>query len=173
MSEAKITLHVETLTDSSYVPSFTARISVKSAEGITPCIFVHQYVPKLPCADATYEFMNVAYYDELNSVPDYLKSQREPGLVRKSSVEKGLPSQEELEDFIATVEHDVKRLIAQVNTTTVSGLCRDVEITAETITQTVSEDCENSTEELDTGGSDLAPGVVTLTFAGTTIAEIN
>lgn len=170
MSEATLKLHIETLTDSSYVPSFTVRISVAESSGITPCIFVHQYVPKLPCSDATYSFVNVAYYDELSSVPDYLQDRKTAGLVRLSTVEKGLPNKDEVADFITTVEHDVQRLLAQVNTTTVSGQCLDVDISAGTITSTVSEGCGSVVE--DTGADSVAPGVVTLSFSGRTIAEI-
>ena len=169
MSDASIKIHVETLTDSSYVPSFTVKISVKEASGVSPCIFVHQYTPKLPCSNASYEFMNVAYYDELNSVPDYIKNKKQASLVRLSAIEKGLPDKDEVSDFIATVQHDIQRLLTQVNTTTVSGECLDVEITAGTVTQTVSEDCENSTKKEETGADKLAPGVVTLTFDGSAV----
>lgn len=170
MSDAKIVVHIETFTDDSYVPSFTVKLSVKSADGVTPCIFVHQYVPKLPSGVSSYDFLSVAYYDELNSVPDYIKHKKEPCLVRLSEVTKGLPTQEEMEDFIATVEHDIQRLLTQVNTTKVSGQCVDAEITAGTISRVVTDDCENtvSTSTVNVE-SEQAPGVVKLTFNGSAI----
>ena len=173
MSEAKISVHVETFTDQSYVPSFTVKMRVTEAEGLTPCIFVHKYVPKCGATAASYEFMNVAYYDELNSVPDYLGSRKEVTLLRMSEVTKGLPNSAEMEDFIATVQHDIQRLLVQVNTTAVTGACRDVEITAETITQTLTEDCENQPENRQGVARSQAgaSGVVVLNFDGTTVTE--
>ena len=170
MSEAAINIKVETYTDSSYVPSFTVRISVVSTDGITPCIFVHEYVPKLPCNEEEYSFVNVAYYDELTSVPDYIKDRRTPGLVRKSVVEMGFPTKERLEDFIATVQHDIQRLLTQLNTTTATGQCLDVEITAGTVSQTISDDCGSGDINPINTDVQTAPGVVTLTFDGSTIA---
>lgn len=133
MSKASITIHKTVETDSTYVPSLTLKMSVTTAEGVTPCIFVHEYQPKNPTSAAKFEFMNVAYYDELTEVPDYLEFRNKSCLIRKSELEKRFSDREAMYEFIKIVGHDIQRLLQQVETTTATGECEDMTFTADTV----------------------------------------
>ena len=126
MSDVSIKIHKTVETDGTYVPSFTLKMSVMTAVGVTPCIFVHEYTPKSSYTDARFEFTNVAYYDELTEVPDYLKHRNKACLVRKSEIEKRFADKCALDEFLATVSHDIQRLIQQAESTTATGECEDL-----------------------------------------------
>lgn len=129
-----IKLHKEILTDNSYVPSFTLRLQVTETEGdLTPCIFVHQYIPKNPMTNkVSYDFQSVAYYDELTEVKDYVEDKKHVGLVRKSCVEKRFSTKESLDEFLAIVLHDIQRLLTQISTTG-PDTCEELTVTADSV----------------------------------------
>ena len=167
MSDVSIKIHKTVETDGTYVPSFTLKLSVMTAVGVTPCIFVHEYTPKSQYSDAVFEFTNVAYYDELVEVPDYLKYRNKHCLVRKSEIEKRFVDKRSLDDFLSTVSHDIQRLIQQAETTTVTGECEDLTFTANSVVSepVVCEDKkieEKSDEELSQPASDT----IILSFDG-------
>lgn len=167
MSKVSITIHKTVETDGTYVPSFTLKMSVTTATGITPCIFVHEFTPKSPYNEAKLEFMNVAYYDELTEVSDYLPYRNKSCLVRKSEIEKRLPGKEELDQFLATVSHDIQRLIQQVETTTATGECEDLTFTSDAV-NVVPAQCLDREQEVTTGDNQPQPepDTVILSFDG-------
>lgn len=164
MNNVSIKIHKTVETDGTYVPSFTLKLSVLSAEGVTPCIFVHEYIPKNPYSDARYEFTNVAYFDELTEVPDYLQHRNRTCLIRKSDIEKRFTDKASLDRFLSTVSHDIQRLIQQAETTTATGECEDITFTA---TAVVSEPAECLDRVVDPEVEDQPPAdAVILSFDG-------
>lgn len=140
-------IHKEILTDGSYVPSFTLRLQVMSTDGdLTPCIFVHQYVPKNPMTKkVSYDFQSVAYYDELTEVKDYVEDKKHVGLVRKSCVEKSFVCREDLDSFMTTVLHDIQRLLTQISSRKTEQ-CEELTITDSSIVS-VPVDCGEESDK--------------------------
>lgn len=170
MVEHKIILHKEVSTDGTYVPSFTLKLSVsETSEGLTPCIFVHEYIPKNPgTGKVSYDFCNVAYYDELTEVKDYVEDKKHSCLVRRSCIIKSFRTYDELTEFLTTVQHDVQRLIQQLSTLYVSGECELINVTSDAI---VTVDCPDNEDVSDLPGesddSDVARSdAIVLSFDG-------
>lgn len=136
-AEATITLHKEVSTDMSHAPSFTLQLAVTDAVGITPCIFVHDYIPRSPITgEISYDFTNVAYLDELTEIADFVEDKNHKISVRKSRIDKSFSSFDALTEFLDIVYKDIRRLLTQVKTVTILTPCEDVEITAESMSVT-------------------------------------
>lgn len=140
MTDCRIVLHKEISTDSSYVPSFTLKLTVsETSDGVTPCIFVHEYIPKNPGTGRIYyDFTNVAYFDELSEVKDYVTDKRNVCLIRRSCIEKSFKSYDDLTEFLNTVVRDVQRLIQQLSTSYTTDDCETITITRDS---KVTESC--------------------------------
>ena len=123
-------LHKEIQTDGSYVPSWTLKLQVISTdEDITPCIFVHRYIPKNPATNKIYyDFQGVAYYDELTEVKDYVEDKKHTGLVRKSCIDKKFSCRDDLDEFLNTVLQDIQRLLMQIASLK-TVMCEELSIT--------------------------------------------
>ena len=134
MTDCQIVVHKEVLTDTSYVPGFTLKLTVsETSVGVTPCIFVHEYIPKNPyTGKISYEFSNVAYYDELTEVKDYVTDKRNSCLLRRSCIEKRFQSYEQLQQFLSTVTKDIQRLIQQLSSVYSLEDCESITITKDT-----------------------------------------
>lgn len=132
-----IKVHKTVFTDGSYVPSFTLQLQVIETSGDIPnAIFVHRYTPKSSVmAKDDCEFWNVAYFDELSSVPDYIRDRKKVCFVRKSRVDKSFPNMDDLNSFLETVTHDTQRLIQQCESQKLAN-CELITVTDETITET-------------------------------------
>ena len=145
-----IKIHKEIISDKSYVPSFTLKLQVVStAEGVTPCIFVHEYIPKNPMTGSiSYDFMNVAYFDELTEVKDYVTDKKHVCLIRKSCIDKKFSNMTELNEFLAIVTHDIQRLLNQINTQTVDQ-CEVLAITENSVASTLV-DYDDTEDIIDT-----------------------
>jgi hypothetical protein len=156
-----ISIHSTITTDGTYVPSYRLKLTVdRTFDGLTPCIFVHEYCPKNPNTGShSFSFTNVAYYDELTEVKDYVVDKRSAGLVRKSCLEKSFSSMDSLHEFRNTVYEDVMRLIRQWETQQVVG-CEQTTITADS-SSTIP--CDDSVEGDSDSNSD---DVVVLSFDG-------
>ena len=164
MTEQKIILHKEIQTDSTYIPSFTLRLTVTSTSGgITPCIFVHEYIPKNPnTGKVSYDFLNVAYYDELTEVRDYVEDKKRSGKVRRSCIIKSFSNQDSLDEFLSIVTHDVQRLLQQLNSIYTTDSCETITITP---TSAISSDCDTDYKN-DNGSDSTAAEAIVLTFSG-------
>ena len=166
---AKITLHQEILSDSSYVPSVTLKLSVSTVSGgISPCIFVHEYIPKNPnTVKAAYDFTNVAYYDELSTVKDYVSTRHATCLVRLSSICKSFPNRAELDSFLNTVLSDIQRLLTQLETQNTAG-CNTLEVTSNSIVDSPCADIEADLPPADNAVVETSGGKsIVISFDGT------
>lgn len=92
-------------------------LNVTYAQGITDAIFVHQYFPGSPYAGATeLSFYNVAYPDELQSIPVNPPNKSEACYVRTNRVDKFFKSIDDVESFMKVVMSDISRLLKYLET---------------------------------------------------------
>ena len=167
MNNVSIKIHKTVETDGTYVPSFTLKMSVTSAVGVTPCIFVHEYTPKSPYNESKLDFMNVAYYDELTEVPDYLQYRNRSCLIRKSELEKRFSDREALQSFLSTVSHDIQRLIQQAETTTATGECEDLTFTADNVSAEIAQCLDREQDQIvEDNTPQTASDTIILSFDG-------
>lgn len=144
---------------------YKLKLSVKSAENITHNIFVVRYIPGSKyTGPEKYTFWNVAYLDELTSIPETPINTRKSCDVRKSCIEYVCNSAAELEDFTSTVFSDIKRLLKSVNTQGTLVACSNVDITADSA---VELPCEDSPTDVGTTTPDNEQNtVINLSFTG-------
>lgn len=161
-----ITIHSTIYTDGTYVPSYRLKLTVdKTFDGLTPCIFVHEYYPKNPnTGHSSFEFSNVAYYDELTEVKDYVVDKKSLGLVRKSCLEKSFQSMDSLHEFRNTVYADAMRLIKQWETQQ-EVACEVAQLTAD------SSNIIPCTDLSDTASDGNQTDVVVLSFDGSVTSK--
>lgn len=92
-------------------------LSVTYAQGITDAIFVHQYFPGSPYAGPTaLSFYNVAYPDELQSIPVNPPNKSEACYVRTNRVDKYFKSMDAVDSFMEVVTADISRLLKYLET---------------------------------------------------------
>lgn len=141
----QLKLHRNIKSDTASGLSYILDLSVSEVVGnITPCIFVHEYVPYNPATGASsLNFTNVAYLDELTEVKDYVQTKNKMCLVRKSCLTKRFDSIQSLNDFCDIVFKDVRRLLQQHATLTDLD-CADISITEHEIISTPTELCGNT-----------------------------
>jgi hypothetical protein len=161
MSDVSIKIHKTVETDGTYVPSFTLKLSVITADGVSPCIFVHEYTPSSKYTEGGMKFTNVAYYDELSSVNDYVKLKRKQCLVRKSELTKSFATMDMLNEFLATVSNDIQRLLQQIETTSYTGECEDLTFTSDGVFSATAE-CLNREPVADIESEDPQPAADTI-----------
>lgn len=111
---------------------YAVTLKVVEAVGVTPNIFVVRYTPASKyTGPETYTFWNVAYADELVSVPDMPTNKRKACEIRRSCITYKCSDMSTMNDFISTVTSDIQRLIKSLkNTATIA--CTTVDITDET-----------------------------------------
>ena len=159
-----IKVHKTVFTDGSYVPSFSLQLQViETSEDIPAAIFVHRYTPKSAVmAKDDCEFWNVAYFDELSSVPDYIRDRKKMCFVRKSRVDKSFPTMSDLNAFLDTVTHDIQRLIQQAESQKLAN-CELITVTDETVIETPVS-CTDTSDSDDSSSSSTSS--VILSFDG-------
>ena len=92
-------------------------LNVTYAQGITDAIFVHQYFPGSSYAgDTELSFYNVAYPDELRSIPVNPPNKSEACDVRTNRVDKYFKSIADVDSFMEVVTADIARLIKYLET---------------------------------------------------------
>lgn len=159
-----IKVHKTVFTDGSYVPSFTLQLQViEVPENIPAAIFVHRFTPKSQVMSKDdCEFWNVAYYDELTSIPDYIRDRKKTCFVRKSSVDKSFANMDDLNEFLATVTHDIQRLIQQADSQKLEN-CEVITVTDSAISE-VGVSCTDTSNSSDSGSESIDS--VVLSFEG-------
>lgn len=145
-------------------PVFTLNLGVTEVEGITPNIFVVQYTPGSKyTGPESYTFWNVAYADELSSIPDQPTNKRKECKIRKACVEYKCSSMDLLTDFITTVVSDVQRLIKSVRNSESAVLHSQISVTDETA---VELPCEDSTATIADLTDKAGDTTISLSFTG-------
>lgn len=145
--------------------TYTVTLSVEEAQGITPNIFVLRFNPGSKyTGPESYTFWNVAYLDELESVPENPANRRASCEVRKSCFTHHCTSLDALNEFMSIVISDIQRLIKSVESSGSDLLCSNLNITSETAVELPCSDCESVgvqyTDDQSTGS------VVSLSFTG-------
>ena len=145
--------------------TYTVTLRVTDAVGITPNIFVLRYFPGSKYTGPEhYTFWNVAYLDELTTVPDHHTNNHKSCEVRKSCFTHYCKSQEDLNDFMGIVITDIQRLIKSIEQVGESVLHSNIDITAETAMELPCSDSDTTVvsaeNNTDTGS------VVSLSFTG-------
>ncbi len=145
-------------------PVYTLKLSVVEAEGITPNIFVVRYTPASKyTGPETYTFWNVAYADELLTVPDTPTNKRKSCEIRRSCIVYKCSDIETLNDFICTVTTDIQRLIKSLKTSDTIG-CTTLTITDETAVELPCEEHKDIIKPLEQ--TSIEQTTVSLSFTG-------
>lgn len=145
-------------------PVYTLQLAVSEATGITPNIFVVRYIPASKyTGPESYTFWNVAYIDELLSIPDTPTNKRKACDIRRSCIIYKCNTVDSLNDFVTTVTTGIQRLI--------KSLSDCPEVAKSTITVTGDTAVELPCEENQTGTinpplEDSSTATVSLSFAG-------
>lgn len=122
-------------------PVHSVTLTVTSAEGVTPNIFKLRYTPSRPTSAAYYTFWNVAYLDELTSVPERIADKRKETFIRSKEATYTNPSAEAVDSWVDDVLADIQRLLRTVDASS------DV-YTEETTIEVTSGEIEQSTNKL-------------------------
>lgn len=97
--------------------SYRLILRVVYAQGMTDAIFVHQYLPGSPYTGSDeLSFHNVAYPDELQTIPVRSTRKSTACYVRTNRVDKYFRSLEDIDSFMATVVSDMSKLIKHLET---------------------------------------------------------
>lgn len=143
---------------------FTLNLSVAEAEDITPNIFVTNYTPASKYSGPeSYTFWNVAYADELLSVPDQPTNKRKECKIRRSCIEYKCSDMDQLTDFVTTVVSDVQRLIKSMQDSGSAILHSQIAVTDETA---VELPCEDSTTTVTELTDQVGDTIISLSFTG-------
>jgi hypothetical protein len=145
-------------------PVYTLKLNVTEAEGITPNIFVVRYTPASKyTGPESYTFWNVAYADELISIPDTPANKRKACELRRPCLVYKCSNTEDLNDFVTTVTSDIQRLIKSLKEQPIES-CSTLTITDETA---VELPCQPSVEvSADDQPIDNSASTISLSFTG-------
>ena len=148
MDIPSIKLHKTIYKDDTYVPTYTVSVEVTEAIGVTPNIFVERWVPASKyTGEASFIFNNVAYFDELTNVPDFVANSKLSSFVRRSCATYSAPNEDKLNEWITIVTADIRRLLESIKTNGTDMQCYDVDITADNVIETAVPCCSSSSSE--------------------------
>ena len=161
---ARVTLDKIVKISDTAPPVYTLKLSVSSAEGLTPNIFVVTYTPGSKyTGPESYVFCNVAYGDELDTVPEQVGNKRTSCEIRKSCIEHRFRDQDSMTEFIETVVSDIQRLIRSVNSAS-DELHSGLAITEDTAVELPKLADEVHSQSADT--SSVSANTISLSFTG-------
>ena len=148
MNPIKISLSKKIKEDTTHRKSIEVVLSVIAAENITKNIFVSIFHPQSSYyGDSFYEFSNVAYYDELTNIKDYVEDTRIQCEVRRPCAQATFSNYSDLNKWLSVVYSDIQRLITQIKTiNSVSSTL--VDITDESIIESSDIVSEPSIEDI-------------------------
>lgn len=130
-----------------------AELKVTANVGIADEIFVCRYIPVSSVQEAHYEFYNVAYADQLHTVPTEPETKNRVCFVRRNSVTYYSESPLRAQNWCNEVYKEVQRLLQSYNVNYPLGSCDKVLLTEDNI-QIVSgvvEDTEDPSENAASG----------------------
>jgi hypothetical protein len=131
VTKIKLTIHKEISSDLGKT-TWGVTMKVVNAEGITPNVFVMQYAPgSRYTGPAVSSFSNVAYLDELYSIPDTVSNSHKPCMYRSSGFTCWFSCKEDCEAFIREVEDYTKRLISHLEDGLLTDAATDITISAD------------------------------------------
>lgn len=129
MAEVKLIIHKDITADTAKT-TWAVTMRVVEALGVTPNIFVVQYTPYSKyTGPATYVYSNVAYLDELISIPDKIQHSNKACRVRKSEFTHRFITEDACKEFISEVEMYLKRLVIQLEGGLISEESTDITVT--------------------------------------------
>lgn len=103
-----------------------AELRVTSSFGIEEAIFVCRYIPVSATQEAHYEFYNVAYADQMHSVPTEPETLNRVCFVRRSSVEYYAENPLMAQKWCDEVYAEIQRLLQSYNVNYPMGSCDKV-----------------------------------------------
>ena len=133
--------------------SYRLKLSVSEAVGVPTALFVHKYVPTSPYSgNIAFEFYNVAYPDELESISDTIQNPRTACYIRRTAVDKTFSSFDDMSEFIDCVTKDIKRLVSHLEDfdSNKESSFEDITITRESINRTPSDKSDDDSVQVNT-----------------------
>lgn len=167
MKDVHIKVNKRISIDDTHVPTYSLAMNVVESVGVPAEIFVTKYIPGSKyTGPAEYVFWNVAYFDELSSIPDTPPNRRAVTYIRRSCLSYACATEAELNDFINTVTSDIKRLVQSVRTAGKLIACSDITVTGDTVTEVSCTDESCTAPVAVPESAKINEPVVSLSFTG-------